>query len=418
MPKKINVLTNTADSFQINVYVPAGAIYEDKKFSGGSHMLEHMLFKNRAKKQPDLTKTLTSIGAIYNAYTTQDITVFYIKTISAHYREACKVMAQMMSRPNFDSGTLYNERKVVIEELNRSGNSNIDYFNKSILGKNNVYYKSVIGKKSVLSRMSGKDLRDYYSQRYDKLVVVANCAPKIKKEVTRLLSRLFGNGTVDVVDPEMIHKGRILDPKLIVKNSYNTLFRSIMTFALKTRPTTKQHLLLDFLRYCLSGAGMYSILYNSLRHDKGLVYMVRSVYMYLQYIQVFSIMLDTSSQKTEYIVSVIIEILYKLSTRGFTERELRFFKKGYASYLLNQERCPGNQSSYYGFLIFSDLYLSINDALDIVKSIKNEEMIELCQWVFDIKTMGFYTTGAYTNVDRISHKVEDVLTTYEKRVHT
>lgn len=418
MPQKVNVLTNHVNSFQIHVFVPAGSIYEDARFSGGSHMLEHMMFKNRGKSEPDVAKSLTAIGAIYNAFTTNDMTVFYIKTIGEHYREACKIMAQMMSKPHFNEKVLNNERKVVIEELNRSERGMFSYVNKSILGHKNVYYKSVIGTKRVLAKMTSADLKAYYNKRYKNMVIVANCAPRLKAGVEKLLGHLFGGlEDVTVYDADMIPKASIIHPKFVFRYVYDTQYRSIMSFALKSKPTARQHLLIDFLSHCLSKAGLYSILYNTMRNDKGLVYMIRSLYQFYQYLQIFAVVLDTSSEKTEYLVSVIVNILYTLKTKGLPDAQLAFFKKSYISRLMSLTSCPDDQSLREGFMIFSELHLNAKDSIKVIQQVKNTELMELCSWLFDFEKMGMYSSGMYRNVDAISHKVEEILGSYQKREH-
>ena len=57
--------------------------FEEKKFSGISHFLEHMLFEGTEKRKDSRTiaNEIEKYGAEFNAYTTGDRTAFFIKII-------------------------------------------------------------------------------------------------------------------------------------------------------------------------------------------------------------------------------------------------------------------------------------------------------------------------------------------------
>src|SRR3989344_2454169 len=61
------------------VLVEAGSKYETKEISGLSHFLEHMCFKGTKKRQRpiDISSALDSLGAHYNAFTSQEYTGYY-----------------------------------------------------------------------------------------------------------------------------------------------------------------------------------------------------------------------------------------------------------------------------------------------------------------------------------------------------
>ena len=66
-------------SAMVLVMVEAGSKYEDKKTSGLSHFLEHMVFKGTTKRPNAsmISKELDSIGAQHNAFTGQEYTGYY-----------------------------------------------------------------------------------------------------------------------------------------------------------------------------------------------------------------------------------------------------------------------------------------------------------------------------------------------------
>ena len=68
------------------VLVEAGSKYETKNINGLSHFLEHMCFKG-TKKRPsaiDISHELDSIGAQYNAFTSNEYTGYFAKAHARH----------------------------------------------------------------------------------------------------------------------------------------------------------------------------------------------------------------------------------------------------------------------------------------------------------------------------------------------
>ena len=74
-------------SVTVLVMVEAGSKYETKAQNGISHFLEHMVFKGtpRRPKASDISRELDSIGAHYNAFTSQEFTGYYAKADSRHF---------------------------------------------------------------------------------------------------------------------------------------------------------------------------------------------------------------------------------------------------------------------------------------------------------------------------------------------
>ena len=67
-------------------YFGVGSRYEPKALWGGSHFIEHMMFKGTEKRPTTefLSKQLDAVGADYNAYTSKDHTAYYIKIDARH----------------------------------------------------------------------------------------------------------------------------------------------------------------------------------------------------------------------------------------------------------------------------------------------------------------------------------------------
>ena len=101
-------------------YFGVGSRYEPKALWGGSHFIEHMMFKGTEKRPTTefLSKQLDAVGADYNAYTSKDHTAYYIKIDARHTERALDLLSDMIYNSKFDAGEFERERGVIVEELN------------------------------------------------------------------------------------------------------------------------------------------------------------------------------------------------------------------------------------------------------------------------------------------------------------
>ncbi|MFA6295710.1 MAG: pitrilysin family protein [Candidatus Paceibacterota bacterium] len=106
-------------SVTVLVMVEAGSKYETKEISGLSHFLEHMTFKGTLKrpKAIDISRELDSIGAHYNAFTSQEYTGYYAKADKRYANKMLDVISDMYQNPLFDENEIKKEKGVIIEEI-------------------------------------------------------------------------------------------------------------------------------------------------------------------------------------------------------------------------------------------------------------------------------------------------------------
>ena len=100
--------------------VGVGSRYEEKNENGLSHFLEHMFFKGTYKRPTtqDISHELDSVGANYNAFTSEEETGFHIKVSSDHFGLALDMLSDMLFNSKFDSVEIEREKGVILEEIN------------------------------------------------------------------------------------------------------------------------------------------------------------------------------------------------------------------------------------------------------------------------------------------------------------
>src|SRR2546428_4823443 len=98
-------------------FVRSGARDETAGISGCSHFLEHMMFKGTNRRSADdVNREFDEIGAQYNAFTSEENTVYYGAVLPEYQRRVVDLPTDMMRpaprEPDFEGG-----KNVILEEI-------------------------------------------------------------------------------------------------------------------------------------------------------------------------------------------------------------------------------------------------------------------------------------------------------------
>lgn len=101
------------------VLFEVGSRYEEERINGGSHYIEHMMFKgtDRRPQSIDISRDLDAVGADYNAFTGKDHTEYYIRLEAGHLPLAIDMLEDMAFHSAYRPADLESERKVILEEI-------------------------------------------------------------------------------------------------------------------------------------------------------------------------------------------------------------------------------------------------------------------------------------------------------------
>jgi len=100
----------------VNLLYKVGSRNEQPEQTGFAHLFEHLMFGG-SKHIPQYDAPLQQVGGENNAFTSPDITNYYISIPSANIETAFWLESDRMLGLNFDPKVLEVQRKVVIEEF-------------------------------------------------------------------------------------------------------------------------------------------------------------------------------------------------------------------------------------------------------------------------------------------------------------
>src|SRR6186997_800849 len=100
----------------LNVMYDVGARDEDQERTGFAHLFEHLMFGGSVNI-PNYDEPLQMAGGENNAYTTDDLTNYYIQLPAENLETAFWLESDRMLSLAFSEKSLETQRKVVVEEF-------------------------------------------------------------------------------------------------------------------------------------------------------------------------------------------------------------------------------------------------------------------------------------------------------------
>jgi predicted Zn-dependent peptidase len=158
-----------AHSTALGFFVKTGARDETDDIAGVSHFLEHMAFKGTpTRSADDVNREFDEMGAHYNAFTSEEKTVYYAAVLPEYQRSALELLSDIL-RPALRHEDFDTEKKVIIEEIRMYADQppfgaddrvRLNHFGRHPLGR------SVLGTVQSIGDLKVEAMRDYFRRRY------------------------------------------------------------------------------------------------------------------------------------------------------------------------------------------------------------------------------------------------------------
>ncbi len=108
-----------AASMAAGFFARTGSRDETANISGVSHFLEHMMFKGTERRSPtDVNREFDEMGAAYNAFTSEENTVYYAAVLPEFQSRVLDLLGDML-RPSLRNKDFDMEKNVILDEIAR-----------------------------------------------------------------------------------------------------------------------------------------------------------------------------------------------------------------------------------------------------------------------------------------------------------
>lgn len=169
---------SAAHTMGLGFFVRTGSRDETADLAGVSHFLEHMVFKGTPRRSAeDVNREFDEIGAHYNAFTSEESTVYYASVLPEYQEAALDILADIM-RPSLRESDFEMEKKVIVEEiqmyLDQPPYGMDDRLKEVCFGQHPIAH-SVIGSEESVTALAPEQMLAYHRDRYsaDNLFVAA-----------------------------------------------------------------------------------------------------------------------------------------------------------------------------------------------------------------------------------------------------
>lgn len=159
----------SARSVALGFFVRTGSRDEHPEESGVSHFLEHMMFKGTARRTAlDVNLDFDRIGADYNAYTSEENTVYHAAVLPEYLPQVVDVLSDML-RPSLREDDFTPEKQVILTEIARYEDqpSHVLYERcRQLFYGSHLLGNSVLGTTASITALTRDQMAAYFNRRY------------------------------------------------------------------------------------------------------------------------------------------------------------------------------------------------------------------------------------------------------------
>lgn len=262
------------------ILVEAGSKYESKELSGLSHFLEHMCFKGTTKRPRPLniSSDLDSLGAHYNAFTSQEYTGYYATVEPKMALPALEIVSDIYLNSRFPAEEIEKEKGVIVEEINMYEDMPQrqvqDLLFELMYGDQPAGW-NIAGTRETVRSLTRDNFIDYRSKHYVAAGTVIVVAGRFSEtQLNRQLHQHLGHIPQTAKAAKLAVIEQQASPRLLLKHKASD--QTHLAFGVRAYPVGHPDYAAVEVLASVLGGGMSSRLFTKIREELGAAYYVRS----------------------------------------------------------------------------------------------------------------------------------------------
>lgn len=156
-------------SVSLGFFVRTGSRDETSDEAGVSHFLEHMVFKGTPHRTAfDVNRDFDKIGAKYNAYTSEEETVYYASVLPEYLPAVADILADIL-RPSLRVEDFDTEKQVILEEIKKYDDQphSVAWDRaKEVYFRGHPLGNSILGTNASVTALTADRMMAYFHRRY------------------------------------------------------------------------------------------------------------------------------------------------------------------------------------------------------------------------------------------------------------
>lgn len=372
--------------------INTGAIDEKEEELGISHLIEHMLFKGTEKRNAlEIAESFKNIGALSNAYTSREETVFYAKAISKYAENVVEIISDMIQNSVIDEKELKREKNVVCEEikmyLDEPENVCANLVDSAFY-KGSLNARDVIGTSKTVRAITREQILDYMKQNYIAKNMVISFAGKITFEEAQALVEKYYAKYLEGENESKVRKyvEDVFPESPISRAKFKDNNQTVVciSYPLPNRYKNKDGECAILNNIWGSGSNMSNRLFQKIREKMGLVYRISSSMSMTSFGGDITIEFATSTKNVPLALKAINGEIKKLIKHKITEKEFESAKVCCSTSLLMRYESTHfiALSNARDLSIFGEIQTKEN-LIDKLNNVKIEDVNELIDFVYN-----------------------------------
>ncbi len=316
---------HSAPVVAVVTHVKAGFFDEPDRWTGISHVLEHMFFKGTPRRGVGaIARETKSAGGYLNASTTYDHTTYFTVLPASGLEAALDIQSDALRNSVLDPGELSRELQVIIQEANRKLDSSsavaYETLHEVMFDRHRIR-RWRIGREEQLARLTRDDLWAYYRSRYVPERTIVTIVGAVDPDRALGLAReAYGDwpASPGAVDPSPEEPDR---REVRARTIRGDVTQAELVLGWRAVPPLHPDATALDLAAAVLGSGRGSWLYRSLR-EPGLVTWVAAHHHAPTELGVFSVSAELRPERLDAAVTGIAEAIARLALVGPSAEEL------------------------------------------------------------------------------------------------
>lgn len=205
----IGEINPSAKTAAVGFFVRTGSRDETPEINGASHFLEHMLFKGTdSLGAMEVNEAFDRRGAQFNAFTSEENTVYYASVLPEYLLEITELWAELM-RPALRDDDFGMEKNVIKEEIAMYEDTpTFDVIDRC----RTLHYgphpcgNSVLGTVASIDALTADQMRQYFARRYAPNNMVVACSGNFDwEDFCATVEARCGRWQPQTVDRQLTH---------------------------------------------------------------------------------------------------------------------------------------------------------------------------------------------------------------------
>ena len=321
----LRVITDTVPEMEtvaLGVWADVGTRHEDLKHNGVAHMVEHMMFNGTpTRNSREIAEAVEDVGGQINAYTSREITAYYIHLLKNDMPMAMDILSDILQRPTFPDNELEKERGVILQEIGMTNDTPddvvFDHYQETAYPAQ-ALGAPILGRENIIENMKKETLYDYVHRFYTPEKLVVSAAGNIDHDsfvhTARTMFCDLPKDTHQAYAPAKYKGGDMRTEKELEQSHVVLGFQGVK----REDPDYYSAVILG----TVLGGGMSSRLFQEVREKHGLVYSIYASHSAYHDDGQFEIYAGTGPENLDKLIPVTCAEIVKIMQSPISEAEL------------------------------------------------------------------------------------------------